>query len=422
MRFKTLDQWLDWQATLHPREIELGLERVATVWKRLKPEGLGCPVITVAGTNGKGSCVAMLESVYRRAGYRVGVYTSPHLVRYQERIRLDGEPVDATRLCAVFDAIDRAREQITLTYFEFGTLAALSIFAEERPDLAILEVGLGGRLDAVNIIDADLAVITTIDLDHVGWLGESREAIGIEKAGIMRRDRPVVLADPAMPDSVHREAARIGAKPYALGRDFDFQVHATGWHWRDIQDPGLELPMPSLSGAGQMQNAAAAVMACRLMQLRLEVTEENLAAGLSTVRLQGRLQYLPGRPGILLDVAHNRQAIEGLRASLEQHPVAGRILALFGLLGDKDAAAVAQVMRHTVVGWHLMDLPGERGRSSAELARILRGSGIEAPIRTYPDFATAYAGIRSVAADDDLILIFGSFLVVGEALQHLGIA
>jgi len=225
-----------------------------------------------------------------------------------------------------------------------------------------------------------------------------------------------------MPDSVHREAARIGAKAYALGREFDFQVHANSWHWHDIQDHGLELPMPSLSGAGQMQNAAAVVMACRLMQPWLEVAEENLAAGLSRVRLQGRLQYLPGRPGILLDVAHNRQAIEGLRASLERHPVAGRILALFGLLGDKDAAAVAQVMRHTVAGWHLMDLPGERGRSSAELAGVLRDAGIEAPIRTYPDFAAAYAGIRAVATDDDLILIFGSFLVVGEALQHLGIA
>jgi dihydrofolate synthase / folylpolyglutamate synthase len=422
MRFKTLDQWLDWQSTLHPQAIELGLERVAAVWRRLEPAGLGCPVITVAGTNGKGSCVAMLESIYRQAGYRVGAYTSPHLVRYQERIRLDGVPVDAGRLCDVFDAIDRAREQTTLTYFEFGTLAALSIFAQEQPDLVILEVGLGGRLDAVNIIDADLALITTIDLDHVGWLGESREAIGVEKAGIMRPGRPVVLADAAMPDSVRREAERIGARVFERGRAFDFSRHETAWRWRDAQGESLDLPLPSLTGAGQLQNAAAVVMACRLMQPQLKVESADLSAGLSGVSLPGRLQFVPGRPAIVLDVAHNRQAIEGLRESLKRHPVKGRVLALFGLLGDKDAAAVAQIMRDTVADWHLMDLPGERGRPADELARILKQAGIDAPTHVYPDFSGAYAGVRRAARDDDLILIFGSFLVVGEALQHLSIA
>jgi dihydrofolate synthase / folylpolyglutamate synthase len=422
MRFETLDQWLDWQSTLHPQEIELGLERVATVWRRLKPAGLESLVITVAGTNGKGSCVAMLEGVYRQAGYRVGAYTSPHLVRYQERIRLDGTPVDEARLCAAFEAIDRAREGFTLTYFEFGTLAALSIFAEERPDLVILEVGLGGRLDAVNIIDADLALITTIDLDHVGWLGESREAIGVEKAGIMRAGRPVVLADPAMPDSVHREAARVGARAYALGREFDFRRWKTGWRWSDIQGEIYDLPMPSLTGTRQLQNASAVVMACHLMRPRLEFTKGDLADGLSQVRLQGRMQEVPGRPGIVLDVAHNRQAVEGLREHLELHPPGGRVLAVFGLLGDKDAAAVAGVMRDTISGWYLMDLPGDRGRASSDLAATLRESGIAVPIHTHPDFAEAYADALSAARDDDLILIFGSFLVVGEALQHLGIA
>jgi dihydrofolate synthase / folylpolyglutamate synthase len=422
MRCKTLDQWLDWQSTLHPQEIELGLERVATVWRRLKPAGLEGPVITVAGTNGKGSCVAMLESIYRQAGYRVGAYTSPHLVRYCERIRLDGMAVDEGRLCEVFDAIDRAREEITLTYFEFGTLAALSIFAEERLDLVILEVGLGGRLDAVNIIDADLALITTIDLDHVGWLGESREAIGVEKSGIMRAGRPVVLADAAMPASVHREAVRIEARVYALGREFDFRKAEKHWRWIDARGDSLDLPMPSLTGAGQLQNASAVIMACHLMCPQLEFKSADLADGLRQVSLPGRMQEIPGRPGIVLDVAHNRQAIEGLRARLRLHPLQGRILAVFGLLADKDAAAVADLMRDTIGAWFLMDLPGDRGRSADDLARILREAGITAPVHAYPGFAEAYAGVRSAAQDDDLILIFGSFLVVGEAMQHLGIA
>ena len=232
MRFNTLDQWLDWQAGLHPSEIDLGLERVTAVWRKLVPSGLSCPVVTVAGTNGKGSCVAMLDAIYRQAGYRVGTYTSPHLVRYNERIRIGGVEVDDQALCRAFDAVDRARAGVSLTYFEFGTLAALYLFASHTLDLVILEVGLGGRLDAVNIIDADLALITTIDLDHQDWLGETREQIGLEKAGIMRPSRPVVLADPDMPGSLFKEAERIGAEVLWAGRDYEWYESAEAWCWR----------------------------------------------------------------------------------------------------------------------------------------------------------------------------------------------
>ncbi|MCU7915565.1 MAG: bifunctional tetrahydrofolate synthase/dihydrofolate synthase [Candidatus Thiodiazotropha sp. (ex Gloverina cf. vestifex)] len=421
MRFDTLDQWLDWQSTLHPQEIELGLERVADVWQRLKPDGLESLVITVAGTNGKGSCVAMLDSIYRKAGYRVGVYTSPHLIRYNERIKLDGKPVEDRRLCEVFDAIDKARGDTTLTYFEFGTLAALYVFAEEHPDLVILEVGLGGRLDAVNIIDADLALISSIDLDHTDWLGETREEIGMEKAGIMRPGRPVVLADPEMPTSVFTAAQQVGARTLTLGRDYNFRQIATGWRWSGPDGNPLNLPVPALPALWQLQNAAAVVMACRCLQQQLECRDEDLAAGLEQVRLPGRLQLITGRPNVLLDVAHNPQAVRSLRSYLARHPEQNPIRAVFGLLHDKDATAVASIMGDSIEAWHLMDLPGNRGRLSNALAGTMRDAGITAPIHGYQTFTKAFGAARSEAKGKGLILIFGSFLVVGEAMQYLSI-
>lgn len=420
MRFNTLDQWLDWQASLHPREIELGLERVARVWRRLRPAGLQCPVVTVAGTNGKGSCVAMLDSIYRRAGYHVCVYTSPHLVRYNERIRLGGRPVDDDSLCMTFEAIDRARGDTSLTYFEFGTLAALSLFAEARPELVILEVGLGGRLDAVNIVDADLALITTVDLDHTDWLGESLDAIAREKAGIMRSQRPVILADPQGPEVLLAEAQRQGARASLAGRDFSFRVSPSGWQWLGPDEHPLELPLPALPGAIQLQNAAAVVMACRLLGGRLPVTDTAVAEGIAGVVLPGRMQWLPGSPAVLLDVAHNPQAVASLLSSLSCYPHEG-IQAIFGLLKDKDAAGVARLMAERVDGWHLVDLPGGRGRAARDLEEILRSSEVRASIAVYRDFAEAFKGASAAAGADDLVLVFGSFILVGEAMQYLAI-
>jgi dihydrofolate synthase/folylpolyglutamate synthase len=421
MRFDTLDQWLSWQETLHPQEIELGLARVKSVWQQLQPEGLSSPVITVAGTNGKGSCVAMLASIYRQAGYSVGVYTSPHLVRYNERITLDGREVDDARLCQVFDAIDRARGDKTLTYFEFGTLAALSIFAEESPDLVILEVGLGGRLDAVNIIDADLSLITTIDLDHTDWLGESREEIGREKAGIMRNAKPVVLADPDMPASVYSVADEIGALVYAQGREFSFTEIGSGWRWSGPDEQALDLPLPALDGMGQLFNASAVVMACLCLRQRLDCSDQAIVAGLAQTRLAGRQQFIPGEPSLLLDVAHNPQAVESLRRALIQYSGEGKVNAVFGLLKGKDETAIVSLLGGLVDEWHLTDLPGSRGRSAVDLADALKASGIATEVITYTGVEDALAGARASAGPEDLILAFGSFLVVGEVMQNLSI-
>ncbi|MEJ2393582.1 MAG: bifunctional tetrahydrofolate synthase/dihydrofolate synthase [Candidatus Thiodiazotropha sp.] len=421
MRFTTLEQWLDWQSGLHPSEIEMGLARVSAVWRRLCPEGLSSRVVTVAGTNGKGSCVAMLDAIYRQAGYRVATYTSPHLIRYNERIRLNGVSIDDHRLCQAFDAVDKARDKTTLTYFEFGTLAALYLFAQSPPDVVILEVGLGGRLDAVNIIDTDLALITTIDIDHQNWLGETREAIGREKAGIMRSGRPAVLADPAMPESVFAEARRLGAEVMAAGRDYHWRENTEGWHWSGPDGVALNLPKPALRGAWQLQNAAAVVMVIQALNPQLPVDESGLSAGLAGIRLPGRQQMVPGHPPVLLDVAHNCQAVKGLASSLEQIAPQTRIRAVFGLLRDKDATAIASLLSARIEAWYLMDLPGERGQTSEKLADALQLGGVGSPIHTYRNFRDAFQGALGSAREDELILVFGSFIVVGEALHYLGI-
>ncbi|MCU7923253.1 MAG: bifunctional tetrahydrofolate synthase/dihydrofolate synthase [Candidatus Thiodiazotropha sp. (ex Dulcina madagascariensis)] len=421
MRFDTLDQWLDWQATLHPQQIELGLQRVAAVWRRLQPGGLQSRVVTVAGTNGKGSSVAMLEAIYRQAGFSVGAYTSPHLLRYNERIRLNGVAASDQRLCRAFEEVDQARAAATLTYFEFATLAALRIFAAEKPDLVILEVGLGGRLDAVNIIDADVALITTVDLDHTDWLGDDREAIGREKAGIMRAHRPVVLADGEMPQSVFGHAGELQAKVFAAGRDFYATAGENGWRWSGPDGLRWQLPLPKLAGRRQVANAAGVVMVCHLLQASLPVSLEEIATALRQLKLPGRLQLVEGAPTLLLDVAHNRQSIESVRDALEELDWQGRIHALFGLLQDKDATAVADILGERLTSWYLIDLPGSRGRSAEQLALALQQAGVESPLNCFRSFPLAYRACCRAAHPQDLILIFGSFLIVGEALQYLGL-
>ncbi len=419
MRFDNLDEWLDWQSTLHPQEIELGLARVSRVWKRLHPEGLRGVVISVAGTNGKGSCVALLESIYRQAGYRVGSYTSPHLIRYNERIRLNGECASDGDLCRVFERIDQARDDIPLTYFEFGTLAALLLFTEADPDLMILEVGLGGRLDAVNIVDADLALITMIDLDHCDWLGHDRQQIGREKAGIMRPGRPVVLGDPQMPESVLEYARSIRAEAYLAGRDFQADRVSQGWIWFRGRSEGVRLPDSNLQGVGQELNASAVVMATCLLQTRLPLTWDQVSDGLLKVSLSGRLQWIPGTPSLLLDVAHNPQAVESLIGYLQQLDWGGRVYALVGLLKDKEARRILTRVASEVDDWLLVDLAGTRGREAGQLARLLAEIGVDGRISCHHDVADALHTALQAAAPEDLIVIFGSFLVVGAALDLL---
>lgn len=376
-------------------------------------------VITVAGTNGKGSTCAMLESILRSAGYRVGLYTSPHLRRYHERVRIDGREASDDTLCAGFERVEAARGASALTYFEFGTLAAFVCFAGAGLDVAILEVGLGGRLDAVNAIDADCAVVTAIDLDHQEWLGDTREAIGREKAGIFRAGRPAVCGDPDPPASLLDEAARVGVRLFRAGRDFRADPGPDGWAWRAGERARTGLPYPSLRGAHQIGNAATALMALECLADRLPVNQAQVREGLLNVRLPGRFQVLPGRPLRVLDVAHNPQAVRVLAATLREQTVTGRTVAVFGMLKDKDIAAVFREMRGAIDGWYLATLGGERGTSAEELARQARAAGIDAPLQTFATPASAWAAATAEAGDPDRIVGFGSFYVVGDILASL---
>ena len=413
MRFHTLDEWLRWQERLNPLEIDLGLKRVRQVWQRLSLDLGGSTVITVAGTNGKGSTIALLESILHQAGHRTGSYTSPHLLRYNERIRLQGEPVSDERIVSAFGEIDDARGDVPLTYFEFGTLAALLIMAREKPDVALLEVGLGGRLDAVNIVDADLAIVTSIDLDHQSWLGGDREAIGREKAGVFRSGRPAVFSAREMPASVAEVADELGVRLYRNGIDFRVEVGPQGWDWQKSGQRIEKLPFPGLAGVHQLDNAAGVLMALTLLAAELPVSEEAVREGLKRAWLPGRIQRLR-REGVewVLDVAHNPHAVESLREALQAGPVEGRTFALLGMLKDKDFPAVIEVLDELVDEWHYASLEGERGLPAAAL-------NDHHPGRVHPSVA---AGIRRLAEDSapgDRVVVFGSFHTVGEALPLL---
>jgi len=420
MRFDTLDQWLAWQETLHPSAIDLGLERPGRVLAAL---GLGKPahkLITVAGTNGKGSSVAMLEAMLLAAGYRVGTYTSPHLMRYNERIRLNGAPVADAPICDAFARIDAARGDTSLTYFEFGTLAAFLILAEAELDVAVLEVGLGGRLDAVNLLDADVALITAIDIDHAAWLGDSREAIVIEKAGIMRPQRPAVCSDPHPPQSLLEHAAAQQTPLFCLGRDYQYRPEQEGWLYTDGEGTLAGLPRPALVGAMQLQNAAGAIRALRCLGDSLPVSNQAIRQGLLSVTLPGRMQRLPGEPMVLLDVAHNPQSARILADNLAAMPCTGRTLAVVGMLADKDIASVVAAVSAQVDHWYLAGLDVWRGADAALVAQALDGQGITAHTE-YDAVLEALAAAQADAAKSDRIVVFGSFHTVAEALSELGV-
>lgn len=415
---RTLADWLAFIARQHPDAIALGLERVRAVMARMGI-AIGCPVITVAGTNGKGSVCAYLECILRISGRRVGLYTSPHLLRYNERVRIDGREAADERLCASFAAVEQARAGTPLTYFEFGTLGALWLFAQERLDALVLEVGLGGRLDAVNALDADCAVITSVALDHVALLGDTREAIGGEKAGIFRAGRPAVVADPDPPPSVLREAERAGARPLLLGRDFGYRAQAGQWDYWGPAGSRASLGHPALRGALQLRNAAAALAALDALREQLPVAMQDVRRGLAEVVLPGRFQVLPGRPQVILDVAHNPEAARSLAANLSAGGYAQETIAVFGMLRDKDIAAVVQAVAPRFTRWHLASLGGPRGASASELARILQAAGVAAPRREHATPAAAFTAARSEAGENDKIVAFGSFLTVAEVMQAL---
>lgn len=418
---RDLAGWLEYQQRTHPQAIAMGLERAREVARRLGIEKPGSQVITVGGTNGKGSTVAFLEAIALAAGRRVGTFTSPHLLRYNERVRLDGHEVDDARLIAAFARIEAARTQaglpaIPLTYFEFATLAALLVFAEAKPDIAILEVGLGGRLDAVNLVDADVAVITTVDLDHQEYLGPDREAIGADKAGILRAGKPCVLGEPDPPASVLRRAYQLGAFAIRGHCDYLVERRADGWCWRE---PGfaLVLPSPALQAPAQLDNAAAAIAALRALPLDLPAAA--FAAGIARARVPGRLQRVASAPDIVLDVGHNLQAARQIVAWLQAHPKPTR--AVFSALADKDIAGIGGILDPRLTAWHVAGIQdaGARGLDAAAVAGRLEGV---APARRqlHDTVAQALAAARAAAGKDERVLVFGSFHTVADALRALG--
>ena len=406
---RTLAGWLEYIERQHPQSIALGLERAGRVLERMALR-LDCPVITVGGTNGKGSTCALLETILRCAGYRTGLYTSPHLLRYGERVRVGGAEAGEELLCAGFEAVEAARGEEALTYFEFGTLAALWIFAREKVEALVLEVGLGGRLDAVNLVDADCAVLTSIGIDHVEFLGGTRESIGREKAGIFRRGRPAVVADPAPPSTVAEAADALGARLLLLGRDFGYLPQGTQWAYWGPQGRRGGLAWPALRGATQLRNASAAFTALDTLRDRIPVAMQDIRRGLAEVQLPGRFQVMPGRPQVILDVAHNVQAAEVLSANLSDSGYAPETIGVCGMLKDKDMAGVLAAVGPRITRWHLATLPGPRGASAAELRAALEASGQRSPVQEHADVAAALAAAKAAAGPDDKIVVFGSFL------------
>jgi dihydrofolate synthase/folylpolyglutamate synthase len=412
-----LGQWLDFISAQHAAKIALGLDRVREVMGRMRlaPPALA---ITVGGTNGKGSTCAYLESILRTAGYRTGLYTSPHLLRYNERVRIGGAEAGDAELADDFARVESARQATPLTYFEFGTLAALAAFERARVEVAVLEVGLGGRLDAVNAVDPDCAIVSSVDLDHQAWLGDDREAIGREKAHIFRPGRPALFGDTDPPASLVAHAGAIGAPLQVLGRDFR-AVPREGrqWDFEGRRGARRSLPLPALRGRWQLANAATALAALDELAPRLPVSLGEVKRGLTGVRLAGRLQVLPGRPAVVLDVAHNPHAARALATGLGEMGFCENTIAVFAMLADKDIGGVIDAVAPRVDRWHVATVPGERAASAAHVAGLLAARGLAGRTRAFATVGLAYEAALREAGPNDRILVFGSFLTVAEVLE-----
>ena len=432
---RTLEDWLAHCERLHTVGIDMGLDRVGQVWRRsgvtlgtpLGQEPLdGAPVVfTVAGTNGKGSTCAMLEGILLSSGFRAGVYGSPHLVQFEERCRINGALVKADELLPHFEAIEAARGDTPLTYFEFTTLVILRLLASSELDAVILEVGLGGRLDAVNVIDTDCAIVTSIDLDHMDYLGPDREAIGFEKAGIMRAGRPAIVSDPQAPASLVRHAESIGADLWLFNRDHNYAGDRQQWSWGGRNKRFNGMAYPALRGANQLLNASGALSALEAMRHRLPVSAQAVRTGLATVELPGRFQIIPGQPTLILDVAHNPHAAATLAANLDQMGFFPRTHAVWGAMADKDLAGMVQKLRPLVDAWYCTDLPTDRAASAEQLQQAIeadaaanpRATAPAATLTRHPDPLTALHAALAAADPTDRIVVFGSFFTVGGVLN-----
>ena len=416
----TLAEWLAHCERMHPTEIEMTLERVRQVKDRLDIR-FEAPVVVVAGTNGKGSTCAMIESIALHAGYRVGLYSKPHLVHFEERCRVGGRMVEGADLLPHFAAVEAARGDVSLTYFEFTLLAIARLLAGLPLDLVILEVGMGGRLDAVNSFGNDCAVITSIDVDHVEYLGPDREAIGREKAGVMRGGRPVIVSDPMPPQSVLDEAARIGADLWRFGRDFNYSGDKLQWNWAGRLQRFNALGYPALRGANQLLNASGVLAAFEALRERVPITAQAVRTGFALVELPGRFQIVPGQPTLILDVAHNPHAVATLARNLDQMGFFPRTHAVFGAMRDKDLPGILALLAPVVDHWHFTDLPGPRAARAADLADLhgrltVKGPGPVA-VSCHADPASALAAAVETADPADRIVVFGSFYTVGGVLE-----
>jgi dihydrofolate synthase/folylpolyglutamate synthase len=428
MKFNSLDAWLDWQSSLNPAEIDLGLDRIAGVMQRMGlPRQFNCPLIMVAGTNGKGSVVAILEAIASAAGYNVCSYTSPHIIHYNERIRINGACIDDESLCQSFECIDQARGEEALTYFEFGTLAAIDLFQSTQPDLVVMEIGLGGRLDAVNIMEPDVSVITSIAIDHTDWLGDDREAIAAEKAGILRENKPAVCGDPEPPLSLLEIAEQKSVELFQAGKNFSIErqdEQASSWSLHSPFGSLQELPEPSLSGAFQKDNAAAAIVALQALGLKLEITAENIRQGLVTTRLKGRFEILKKQPRIITDVAHNPHAVTSLVEQLQYQPVAGKTHVVIAMLADKPVSEVVEILQPVADYWYTAGLEDQpRGLSSKTMANsvksaLLAHNGADVKLCAEHTVEEAIAAAISAADVQDRIIILGSFYTVAEAVNY----
>ena len=430
MTRRTLDQWLDYQQRVHALGVDLGLVRVREVWRRMGAPQVAPIVITVGGTNGKGSTVAFLEAMLDAAGRRVGCYTSPHLLRYNERVRVAGREVEDGVLIDAFERIENARaaasmEHVSLTYFEFGTLAALWIFAQSGLDAAILEVGLGGRLDAVNIIDADATIVTTVDLDHQDWLGNDRDGIAREKAGIFRAGRPAIIGDADAPAALLQAAEQAGANLFLAGRDYRIAANEQGWSWQ-AEDLQLDLPDPALAAPVQRANAAAAIAALHTLRERIDVGADAFASGVRNARVAARLQRFgkPGAAELVIDVAHNPQAASVLAQWLDEHRVdasglGGCNLAVFGALADKDVAGIVAPLTPHIARWFVggLDADTPRGLTATDLAVRMTNVVTPVDIEAQAAIAQALDAAARAARESDRILAFGSFFVAAAALE-----
>jgi len=412
----TVDEWLLYIEALHPKSIAMGLDRVRAVAEKLKLKPT-FPIITVAGTNGKGSVCAMLSHIYHQAGYKVGTYTSPHLNRYNERVSINLEMIDDDAMCNAFEEAEAARGDVALTYFEMGTLAAMCHFCHQRLDVLVLEVGLGGRLDAVNVFEPSCAIVTTVDLDHMEFLGETRELIGLEKAGVFRSNVPAICGDDNPPTSLIGYVNNIGADLALIGRDFFVKNTQQGWQYRS-ENITLEIPLLGLFGDFQHNNAACAIWAVQYLNNHLPTTEANIYAALAQVKLTGRFQILQNSPSVILDVAHNPHAAKSLAENLRNSPCKGRTLAVFAMLADKDIDGVVSDVENEIDAWYLADIHIARGAKAHELLEVLKQYHHKKAVYLFEDVAEALKTACKDADINDRIIVFGSFYTVADAIAN----